>query len=332
MTDDRAKNNQLAKANPSSLQKKVSNIVSRGLSDLALLDVEKSKAVVEKSLLQKAKEWFKKGYDFYENKEYDAAIKAYTNAIALNPNYADAYFYRGLAYDGKRQYGRAIEDYNNAIKIEPALAIGVYYNCGMIYFYEICDMDKAIENFDKLIELEPNDAEAYLYRGFTYNHKGDVNRAIADFKKACDLGAKAGCENLQRILQTSELYNKEGQYRVNKESIEPSQNRETTDSYDQKKYYYDNFAISSLFLIIEDVCHGKIGCVVTGKVSKGKLSVGDYVTILGLKEKPRNAIIKGIEMNKELRKSAKKSDIIGILFESEQNLLTVKKGDFVVKM
>lgn len=43
MTDDREKNNQLAKAKTSSLQKTSSNIVSRGLSDLALLNLEEAK-------------------------------------------------------------------------------------------------------------------------------------------------------------------------------------------------------------------------------------------------------------------------------------------------
>lgn len=39
MAEDREKINQLVKAKTSSLQKRVSNIISRGLSDLALLDV-----------------------------------------------------------------------------------------------------------------------------------------------------------------------------------------------------------------------------------------------------------------------------------------------------
>src|SRR3990172_9947465 len=45
MADDREKNNQLVKAKTSSLQRKSSNIISRGLSDLALLDVEEVKIV-----------------------------------------------------------------------------------------------------------------------------------------------------------------------------------------------------------------------------------------------------------------------------------------------
>src|SRR3990167_1972937 len=126
MTENIKKNNQLVKAKTSSLQKIPSNIVSRGLSDLALLDVEKAEITDEEKLLQ-AREWFKKGYNYYINKEYDKAIEAYTNAVALNPNYANAYYNRELAYGRKGQYDMAIEDFNKAIALDPNNA-KIYYN------------------------------------------------------------------------------------------------------------------------------------------------------------------------------------------------------------
>ncbi|MBI4378307.1 MAG: tetratricopeptide repeat protein [Nitrospinae bacterium] len=38
-----------------------------------------------------------KGYQHSLNKEYDSAIEAYTKAIALDPNIAQAYYNRGFA-------------------------------------------------------------------------------------------------------------------------------------------------------------------------------------------------------------------------------------------
>ena len=91
------KNSQLVKAKISSLQRISSNIVSRGLSDLALLDVEKAKITDE----CQAREWLETGEVYRVNGEYDKAIKAFTSAIALNHNYAIAYEVRGLVYDEK---------------------------------------------------------------------------------------------------------------------------------------------------------------------------------------------------------------------------------------
>ena len=38
------------------------------------------------------------------------------------------------------------------------------------------------------IELNPTDAEAYNNRGITYYFLGNIEKACADAKKACDLG------------------------------------------------------------------------------------------------------------------------------------------------
>jgi hypothetical protein len=98
-----------------------------------------------------------------------------------------------------------------------------------------------------------------------------------------------------------------------------------------KKYYYDNFLASSVFLKIDDVYHlEKRGTVVTGKLLKGVLKIGDQVNILGYSEAPRKAIIKGIEMQKKLLDSAMEGAVIGILLGGE-NTTNVKQGNILVK-
>ena len=44
--------------------------------------------------------------------------------IGLDPNDANVYYNRGNAYDGKGQYDKAIEDYNKAIALNPNYAAG----------------------------------------------------------------------------------------------------------------------------------------------------------------------------------------------------------------
>jgi len=46
------------------------------------------------------------------------------------------------------------------------------------------DYDKAIEYYEKIIELYPNDAEAYYNMGFAYSNKSDYDKAIECYKKA----------------------------------------------------------------------------------------------------------------------------------------------------
>ena len=113
---------------------------------------------------------------------------------------AIAYVNRGSAYGEKGHYDRAIEDFNKAISINPNYA-GAYNNRGNAY-YKKGQYDRAIEDYNKAIALDPNDALAYTNRGAAYALKGVMGRAISDFQKGCDMGYELGCENLQKALQS----------------------------------------------------------------------------------------------------------------------------------
>ena len=44
-----------------------------------------------------------------------------------------------------------------------------------------------MDDYDKAIALNPNYALAYNNRGVAYSNKGEVNRAIADYRKALEI-------------------------------------------------------------------------------------------------------------------------------------------------
>ncbi|HBR22615.1 MAG TPA: hypothetical protein DD713_08660 [Nitrospiraceae bacterium] len=136
-------------------------------------------------------EWYDKGFNYTIKKEYDKAIEAYSNSIALNPNNAKAYRYRGYAYADKEQHDRAIEDYNKAIALDPNDAY-VYSVRGHAYSNK-GQYDKAIEDYNKAIVLVPlqwGDNSSfilpgyYYFRGFAYDKKGQYDKAIKDYNKA----------------------------------------------------------------------------------------------------------------------------------------------------
>ena len=60
------------------------------------------------------------GDEHYEAKDYVGAIKAYTEAINLNPKNASAYKKRGGAFHQKDDYDSAIADWNKAITLDPS--------------------------------------------------------------------------------------------------------------------------------------------------------------------------------------------------------------------
>ena len=62
----------------------------------------------------KAENFFIQGNDKYQKGDYQGAIQAFSQAIVLNPNYAQAYNNRGVACRALGDKQGAIADYNQA--------------------------------------------------------------------------------------------------------------------------------------------------------------------------------------------------------------------------
>ena len=85
---------------------------------------------------------------------------------------------RGRSYSELGKNERAIEDYDKAIELDPD-DDGAYNNRGFSY-RRLGQYQRAIEDFDKAIELDPNFAGAYNNRGFSYRNLGRYQRALDD--------------------------------------------------------------------------------------------------------------------------------------------------------
>ena len=96
----------------------------------------------------KAEDFLIQGEEKYDKGDYQGAIAAYTQAIVLNPNYAEAYNGRGNARYSLRDYKGAVADFNEALRINP------------------------------------NYAEAYTNRGNARDDSGDSQGALADYNAA----------------------------------------------------------------------------------------------------------------------------------------------------
>jgi tetratricopeptide (TPR) repeat protein len=157
-------------------------------------DKEKSrqKPVVSTVLLgaHEAVNHFERGKNFLAKGERINAIAAFTEAIKLNSNDAEAYFYRGRA---KRNSEEAIVDFTAAINLNPNHADAYYYR-GLAYYGQINiysnskrKYEEAITDFTAAINLNPNYAAAYHHRGLAYYFTDRTHFAIRDLETALRL-------------------------------------------------------------------------------------------------------------------------------------------------
>ncbi|RZL36073.1 MAG: tetratricopeptide repeat protein [Pedobacter sp.] len=80
--------------------------------------------------------------------------------------------------------------YNKAINI--SADVSTYNNIGVSY-YMLQKYDKAIEQYKKALQINPNHADSRNNLGMTFEVLGKKDEAAAEYKKACDLGVKDKC-------------------------------------------------------------------------------------------------------------------------------------------
>jgi len=64
-----------------------------------------------------------------------------------------AYNNRGIVYDDLKEYDKAMADYNKANEINPQYAMA-YNNRGSVY-YDLKEYDKAIKDYNKALGIDP---------------------------------------------------------------------------------------------------------------------------------------------------------------------------------
>ena len=113
------------------------------------------------------------------------AVRHYTEALKLKPDFAEAYNNRGNAYTDKGELDKAIQDYNTAIKLKPGNANA--YNNRSVAYTDKGKFDAAIQDCNEAVNLNPWHAEAYYNRGNAYTDKGELDKAIQDYNTAIKL-------------------------------------------------------------------------------------------------------------------------------------------------
>jgi serine/threonine-protein kinase len=160
----------------------------------------------------------------FDDRDLDLAIKMFQEAIRLDPNFARAhyalgrcYVHYGQGYGGHEYYELAEKSLQRALELDPKLPGA---RLQMVYVYlsrsekekalaTLADVrreapsdptvfiiagllyrlnglyDKALKQYDKLLELNPRDIVIASYnRGRLYTYRHEYDKAIAEFEKA----------------------------------------------------------------------------------------------------------------------------------------------------
>ncbi len=121
----------------------------------------------------------RRGLEFLQQADYEAAIAEFTAALKCDPTLVAAYKHRADANRLRGQYPLALADYGSALRLDPSNA-AVQLSRGRVYLL-LGQHRAAIADYSAVIQLEPQNTLAYYCRGLAYVDAGNLDQAIDDF-------------------------------------------------------------------------------------------------------------------------------------------------------
>jgi tetratricopeptide (TPR) repeat protein len=116
---------------------------------------------------------------------FESEERLWTDTLSKNPNCWIGYNNLGDALYEKGQLDEALVQYHKALEIDPNYA-DVHYNLGTDLLAK-GQVDAAMVEFQKALEINPNFANAHNNLGNVLLQKGQVDDAIDEFQKALEI-------------------------------------------------------------------------------------------------------------------------------------------------
>ncbi|HXL80130.1 MAG TPA: tetratricopeptide repeat protein [Pyrinomonadaceae bacterium] len=128
--------------------------------------------------------YYNRGTAHQVKQDMAAAMKDYSLALEVAPEFTDAYINRGQARQAQQDLDGGIADYSKAVELKPDA--GVYCALGTVRQAKK-DLEGALADYSKAISLDPNLPQAYSGRAVIETLQGKKEEEIQDFEKSFKL-------------------------------------------------------------------------------------------------------------------------------------------------
>ena len=132
--------------------------------------------------------------------DLDNAIKAYCDAILVDPENYRGYSKAGIALYEKDFIEEALVAYHKSIELNPENALA-QNNLGILYLEGLRDAEEALEYFEEAINLDPGYTLAYFNAGRASQEMGFINDAANYYQMAIDLNKDSNELDENDIMQ-----------------------------------------------------------------------------------------------------------------------------------
>ena len=137
------------------------------------------------------KQMFEEAKVAHDQGNYEDTIALYDDLLARSPSpilAASALMNRGNAYAAKGDLDKALQDCDEAIQLDPTNA-GAYVDRALVLTKE-SRREEAIADYNEAIRIKPQQWQAYFNRAADFRDEGELTKAIADLTEVTKLNPK----------------------------------------------------------------------------------------------------------------------------------------------
>ena len=103
--------------------------------------------------------WVQLGNDYFDTRQPQKAIDAYSHAIEIRPNSPNVLTDQGVMYRDVGQFDKAVANFQKASELDPK-HVQSLFNLGVVYMNDLKQPKKAIEVWNKVIQTAPQSEQA----------------------------------------------------------------------------------------------------------------------------------------------------------------------------
>jgi tetratricopeptide (TPR) repeat protein len=147
-------------------------------------------------------------FKFVQDWDFAGAEAAFKEAVALNPNYAEAHHWSAIYFANVGRHAEAAVAAKRAVELDP-LSLLMNMTPGLTS-YLARHYDRAAEELMKVIEMEPGFVAAHSVLGNVYLQQGLFEKALAEYQKVVELSQGAAVVESAMKAVIAHAYAKSG--------------------------------------------------------------------------------------------------------------------------
>lgn len=135
---------------------------------------------------------FNKGTNYFSRRLFDDALEFFDKALDIDKNFSEIWYYKAMVYHSQQNFRDAINCFNEVTKKNEKrslILIDTLINTGVCH-RKLGELDEALECYKKVVEIDPNNGDAWGNIGNIYLDKKMLTEAIQHFDKAIEAGSE----------------------------------------------------------------------------------------------------------------------------------------------